>query len=220
MSKTSKYPSYSAGTVTVNGNTVSTSGKKKNNVTTSYNMSDAEKSIYDGIQGNLAASLKNLYTISDEKQKQWDEELEAYKQAGIEEINDIYNPMINNLRDNIASRFGNLDNSIFMDNLNTITDKQAQAVSDLSEDIKAKQSDLYTTELQNRMNYITLLSNLNTVMNNNMLSYMQMAQANSSSGNNYNRNAYQANNSSGALSGLYSTVGNLGSNILSFLASS
>ena len=138
MSKKSKYPSYSAGTVTINGNTVATSKKKKNNVTSSYNMGDTEKSIYDGIQDNLETSLKNLYTISDEKQQQWNDELDAYKKAGIEEINSIYNPMVNNLRDNIASRFGNLDNSIFMDNLNTITDKQAKAVSDLSDNLLSK----------------------------------------------------------------------------------
>lgn len=219
MSKKSKYPSYSAGTVTINGNTVATSKKKKNNVTSSYNMGDTEKSIYDGIQDNLETSLKNLYTISDEKQQQWNDELDAYKKAGIEEINSIYNPMINNLRDNIASRFGNLDNSIFMDNLNTITDKQAKAVSDLSDNLLTKQDELYTKEMQNRMNYITLLSNLNTTMNNNMLTYMQMAQSNSASGNAHNQNAYKGG-SSGSLDGLYRTVGNLGSNILSFLASS
>ena len=219
MSKKSKYPSYSAGTVTINGNTVATSKKKKNNVTSSYNMGDTEKSIYDGIQDNLETSLKNLYTISDEKQQQWNDELDAYKKAGIEEINSIYTPMVNNLRDNIASRFGNLDNSIFMDNLNTITDKQAKAVSDLSDNLLTKQDELYTKEMQNRMNYITLLSNLNTTMNNNMLTYMQMAQSNSASGNAHNQNAYKGG-SSGSLDGLYRTVGNLGSNILSFLASS
>jgi len=219
MSKKSKYPSYSAGTITINGNTVATSKKKKNNVTTSYNMGNTEKSIYDGIQDNLSSSLKNLYTISDQKQQQWNDELDAYKKAGIEEINSIYTPMVNDLRDNIASRFGNLDNSIFMDNLNTITDKQAKAVSDLSDNLLTKQDELYTTELKNRMNYITLLSNLNTAMNNNMLSYMQMAKSNSESGNNYNKNSYQGG-SSGGLNGLYSTIGNLGSNFLSFLASS
>lgn len=219
MSKKSKYPSYSAGTVTINGNTVATSKKKKNNVTSSYNMGNTEKSIYDGIQDNLETSLKNLYTISDEKQQQWNDELDAYKKAGIEEINSIYTPMVNNLRDNIASRFGNLDNSIFMDNLNTITDKQAKAVSDLSDNLLTKQDELYTKEMQNRMNYITLLSNLNTTMNNNMLTYMQMAQSNSASGNAHNQNAYKGG-SSGSLDGLYRTVGNLGSNILSFLASS
>ena len=181
MSKKSKYPSYSAGTVTVNGNTVSTSSKKKNNVTSSYNMSDVEKSIYDGIQDNLASSLANLYTISDEKQKQWNDELDAYKKAGMEEIESIYTPMVNDLRDNIAARFGNLDNSIFMDNLNTITDKQSEAVADLSESLLTKQDELYNEEMRNRMNYITLLSNLNTAMNNNILSYMQMAQSNSAS---------------------------------------
>lgn len=217
MSKKSKYPSYSAGAVTINGKNVASVSKKKNKVTSSYNMGDTEQSIYAGIQDNLNSSLKNLYSISDEKQQQWNDEIGAYRRAGIKEIDSIYTPMVNNLRDNIASRFGNLDNSVFMDNLNSITDKQAQAVSDLSDSLLTKQDEMYTTELKNRMNYITLLSNLNTAMNNNMLSYMQMAQGNSQSGNNYNSNAHKGSSSDNSL---YSTLGNLGSTFLSFLASS
>jgi len=217
MSKKSKYPSYSSGSVTINGKNVASTTKTKNGIQSSYNMTDAEKSIYDGIQNNLASSLSNLYTISDEKQKQWNSELEAYKNAGIKEINDIYTPMVNNLRDNIASRFGNLDNSIFLDNLDTITDKQAEAVSDLGNNIAMKQSELYSTELANRMSYISLLSSLNSTMNSNMMNYMQMALSNSESGNNYNSKSYQAQNSGGfSLSSLLGTAGNLGSAALSF----
>lgn len=217
MSKKSKYPSYSSGSVTINGKNVASTTKTKNGIQSSYNMTDTEKSIYDGIQNNLASSLSNLYTISDEKQAQWNSELEAYKNAGIKEINDIYTPMVNNLRDNIASRFGNLDNSIFLDNLDTITDKQVEAVSDLSNNIAMKQSELYSTELANRMSYISLLSSLNSTMNSNIMNYMQMALSNSESGNNYNSKSYQAQNSGGfSLGSMLGTIGNLGSTALSF----
>ena len=96
------------------------------------------------------------------------------------------------LKNDIAARFGNLDNSVFMDNLNNITNNKAQAVADLSESLLQAENDMYTTELTNRLNYISLLSGLNTTMNNNMLSFMQLANANSSSGNSYNGNSYQA----------------------------
>lgn len=217
MSKKSKYPSYSSGSVTVNGKEVASTKKSGNKIDSSYNMTDAEKSIYDGIQSNLASSLNNLYSISDEKQEQWNKELEAYKKAGLKEINDIYTPMVNNLRDNIASRFGNLDNSVFMDNLDTITDKQAQAVSDFSNDLLTKQSELYSSEIANRLSFISLLGNLNSTMNSNMMNYMQMALANSESGNNYNQNAYQATNSnSGLFNSAIGAVGKLGSAALSY----
>jgi len=217
MSKKSKYPSYSSGSITVNGKEVASTRKSGNKIDSSYNMTDAEKSIYDGIQSNLASSLKNLYSISDEKQEQWNNELKAYKNAGLKQINEIYTPMVNDLRDNIASRFGNLDNSVFMDNLDTITDKQAQAVSDFSNDLLNKQSELYSSEIANRLSFISLLGNLNSAMNSNMMNYMQMALSNSESGNNYNNQAYQASNAnSGFLNSAIGAVGKLGSAALSY----
>ena len=193
MGKKSKYPKYSTGSVVINGQNVSSAQRNKNNtVSSSSTMNNTEKSIYDGIQSNLATSLQDLFSISDEKQKQWDEQMNSYKQSGIREIENIYAPMQTALKNDIASRFGNFDNSIFMDNLNNITENKAQAVADLSESLLQKLDDLYTTELANRLNYISLLSGLNTTMNNNMLSYMQLANANSASGNSYNANAYQA----------------------------
>lgn len=193
MGKKSKYPSYSAGSVEINGNNVATSTKKnKNNISSSYTMGDTEKSIYDGIQTNLATSLQDLFKISDETQNKWDAQLDSYKQSGIRNIENIYKPMETQLKNDIASRFGNFDNSIFMDNLSNITENKALAVSDLSEALLQKEDELYTNELANRLNYISLLSGLNTAMNNNMLSFMQLANANSSSGNSYNQNSYQA----------------------------
>lgn len=192
MGKKSKYPKYTTGSVNINGENVSKSNKKNNTVNSSYTMNDTEKSIYDGVQSNLATSLQDLFSISDEKQEQWNNQLDSYKKSGIQEIENIYNPMQTALKNDIASRFGNFDNSIFMDNLNNITQNKAQAVADLSESLLQKEDELYTTELANRLNYISLLSGLNTAMNNNMLSYMQLANANSSAGNSYNANAYQA----------------------------
>ena len=173
MGKSSKYPGYATGSVEINGNKVATSSKTgKNTYSSSYNMTDTEKSVYDGVLGNLDTSLKDLFSISDAKQEQWNQTLDTYKKQGIKQINDIYDPMQNALKNDIASRFGNLDNSIFMDNLSNITENKAQAVADLSDSLLMKQNDLYSTEMANRMNYISLLSGL--------------------SGNNYNQAAYQA----------------------------
>ena len=193
MGKKSKYPKYSTGSVDINGQSIATAQKnKKNTINSSYTMSDTEKAIYDGIQENLATSLQDLFTISDETQQKWDQQIDSLKQSGINEINSIYDPMQTALKNDIAARFGNLDNSVFMDNLNNITNNKAQAVADLSESLLQAENDMYTTELTNRLNYISLLSGLNTTMNNNMLRFMQLANANSSSGNSYNGNSYQA----------------------------
>lgn len=217
MGKKSKYPNYATGSVDINGQNVATAKRNNNNtVSSSYNMNNTERNIYDGIQTNLSNTLQNLFDISDEKQDLWNQQLESYKQSGIKNIEDIYTPMQTQLKNDIASRFGNFDNSIFMDNLNNITENKAQAVADLSESLIQKQDELYNTELANRMNYISLLSNLNTTLNNNMLSYMQLANANSESGNNYNNNAYQASLYNPYAATL-NAVANVGQTALSFV---
>lgn len=213
MGKKSKYPSYSAGSVIVNGKKVASSTKNGNTISGTYNMNDTEKEIYEGVQQNLASSLNDLFSISDEKQEQFNSEIEAYKQSGLKNIEDIYTPMETSLKNDIASRFGNFDNSIFMDNLSKITDNKAQAVADFSDSLLQKQSELYSQEIANRLSYITLLSGLNTAMNNNILNFTSAARANSESGNNYNASAYNAQNSG---SSFLTDLTNLGTTALSF----
>lgn len=221
MGKSSKYPKYSTGSVEINGHEVATTSKKGNNtINSSYNMNNTEKSIYDGIQKNLSSSLSNLFDISDSTKQGWQNQLNAYQRQGIKQIDNIYNPMQNALKNDIAGRFGNLDNSIFMDNLSKITENKAQAVADLSDSLLMKQDQLYANELSNRMNYISLLSGLNTTFNNQMLNYLGLANTNAESGNRYNQIAYQANqqnstwnkinNSINAAANLATSIGSLG----------
>lgn len=214
MGKKSKYPEYSTGSITVNGRTVATTTRDKNNniVSSGYNMSDTEKNIYNSIQNNLNSSLNGLFNISDEKRKEWNSQLNALKNQGVQQINDIYEPMETSLRNNIASRFGNLDNSSFLDSLNKITDKRAQAVSDLSNSLLSTQNELYNEELTNRMNSISFLNNLNSAMNNNILNYTSAAMNNSTSGNSYNNSAYNASNSG---SGLWNNLLQTGNTMVS-----
>lgn len=195
MGKKSKYPEYSSGSITVNGNTVATTKRDKNNniVDSNYNMSKIEKNIYDKVQGGIYSNLTGLLDVSDEKRTEWNNQLNAIKNQGIAQINDIYTPMETNLRNDIASRFGNLDNSIFMDNLNKITDKKAKAISDLSESLVSAESQLYADELNNKVSMISFLNNLNSVMNNNILNFTNAANSNAASGNSYNKDAYNAN---------------------------
>lgn len=218
MGKSSKrYPEYTTGSISVNGTTKATTTRDKNNniVGTNYNMSESEKKIYDSVQKGLNTSLSNLFSISDAQRQEWNSQLNALKNQGIESINDIYTPMETNLRNDIASRFGNLDNSVFLDNLNNITDKKAKAIASLSDSLLSKQNTLYSEELQNRINTITLLNNLNSVMNNNILNYTNMANTNSNSGNSYNHSAYTATQN--ANNSLLSSLLSAGNTMLSFI---
>lgn len=218
--RSNKYPEYSNGEVVVNGRTVASATKNKdtNTISSSYNMSDLEKNIYDSIQGGMSSSLNNLFNFTDAQRKEWDNEINALKNKGIDQINNIYTPMENNLKNDVARRFGNLDNSVFLDNLNAITDKRAKAVADLSDNLLSAQSEMYAKELQNRINTITLLNNLNSIMNNNILDYTNLAIANANSGNAYNNNSYNstANRSTSMLDYLGNAAGTATS-VLSFL---
>lgn len=190
--KSKKYPQYSTGSITVNGQTIATTKRDPHNniVDTSYNMSDTEKDIYNSIQSGLNSSIKNLFNITDGQKKTWEKQLGAIKKQGMEEIENIFTPMETNLKNDIATRFGNVDNSIFLDNLDKITDKKAKAVSNLSDTILTTQNNLYSEELQNRINTITLLNNLNSAMNSNIINFTNSANSRAESGNNYNHSAY------------------------------
>lgn len=205
MGKKSSYPGYSTGSVKVNGRTVATSYKNGNSINTNYNMSDLEKETYNKIQSGMSDSISNLLSVSEPQRQAWNDQLDAIAKQGIQNIENIYTPMETNLKNDIASRFGNFDNSVFMDKLSKITDNKAQAVADLTTNLQAAQDSLYANELSNRINIITLLNNLNSAMNNNMLNYTSAAAANSASGNNYNQNAYAAQNNN-MLSSLGSTA--------------
>lgn len=192
MGKSSKYPSYSNGSVTVNGQTVATNKKNGNSISSNYNMSDIEKGIYDYAQNSFLSSLPQINIFSEDTKKNINSQLDAFKNQGIQTINDTYTPMLNSMKTDIASRFGNFDNSVFMDNLNSIEKNRANAVSDLSENLLSKRSELYNDELTQRYNYLTFLNNLQNQMNSNALAYMGFAQANSDSGNSYNNHKYNS----------------------------
>ena len=156
-------------------------------------MPETEKNIYDYAQNSFLTSLPQINVFSNDTRKDINSQLEAYKNRGVQTINDIYDPIMDDLKNDVASRFGNLNNSIFMDNLNDIEENRAAAISDLAQDIEAQRSSLYNNELTQRYNYLNFLNDIQNQINNNALNYMGLSQSNSASGNSYNQNAYNAN---------------------------
>ena len=200
------YPSFSTGSVSLNGNTVASTYRKGNNVISNYNMSDAEKQAYDYAQNSLANSLPMVNVFDENTQKNLQSQLDAYSLNGQKLINNIYTPMLNNLKNDVASRFGNLDNSVFMDKLNNIESNRAEAVSDLSQDILAKQNELINNELNQRYNYLSFLQDLQNQTSSKILNYITSSQTNSNYGNNYNANAYKASSGLGEYANLTSGI--------------
>lgn len=208
MGKSTKNPSYSTGSVTVNGQQKASVGMNGNTVNASYNMNDTEKKIYDYAQNSFLESLPNVNIFSDQTLQNLQNQVNAYTQKGIKTLNNIYDPMLSNLKTDIASRFGNFDNSSFLDSLNNIESNRADAVSALTQDIMSQQNSLINDELSRRYNYLNLLSGIQSNADASAMNYIAAALQNSNAGNSYNSTAYRNN-----LTGL-NTYANLASQLL------
>lgn len=194
MGKTTAYPAFSNGTVNINGNNVASVAKNGDTVTADYNMSNAEKNIYDYAQQSLAANLPYVNVFSPEVQNGINSQLQAYYNQGMQSLNSMYTPILNNLKNDIASRFGNLNNSIFMDKLNNIERNRAVALSDLQQNLMAQRDSLYDNELSRRYNYLNFMNDMQNQVTNNIINYLNAARSNSVLGNSYNAASYNAAN--------------------------
>ena len=201
MSKTSSYkPSYTSGSVSINGQNKATTTKSGNAVYGNYNMNDYEKELYDYAQKTLPQLVQNVNTFSPEAMQAINNQLDVYKRQGQNCINQIYTPLINNLKNDIASRFGNLDNSMFMNNLNNIESNRGNAITELADNLISKQNELVNNELVNRYNYINLLNSLQNQYNNLALSTINSSLGLGNSALAYNNSV--ANNKSSDTFGL------------------
>ena len=113
MSKTTTTyrPEQANATYKVNGKTKATTKKVGDTVYGNYNMNDYEKTVYDYTQKALAQILPQINTFSPDVMNGIQSQLNSYQHQGEKTINDIYTPMLNELKNDIASRFGNIDNS-------------------------------------------------------------------------------------------------------------
>lgn len=227
MSKVSSadYPTYSSSAVSI-GDSKATTGVANNVLTSNYQMSDSEGAIYNYALSTLASILPGINTFDTNTQSSIQSAVDAYKNTGIDDINEIYNPMITSLENDIASRFGNLDNSIFTDNLDEIETKRSDAVSSFAQDILAKQSELESDELTKRYALVNLLSGLADNTYSNALKAISTALGSSNSANSYNSNVYNAlsdiastNSSSNSASSILSSILGLNGNSTSSLSS-
>ena len=197
MGKSSSTPvqSYANGVVSINGEQKASQNKVGNTVYSNYNMSDAEKKIYDFTQNSFLQNLPNINVFSENTQKNLQNQLDAYTQSGLSAIQNLYTPMLSNLKTDIASRFGNFDNSIFLDKLNSLEANRANSMNSFAQDILAKRNELINDELNNRYNYLNFLNGIQNQYNSNILGYLGQA-GNASSSGTYNTT--KSSNSNGA----------------------
>lgn len=193
MSKVSStnYPNYSSGNVSI-GNSNASSGDANGILSSNYDMSDPEFAVYNYALSTLANILPGINTFDSGTQDSINAQVDAYKDNGIQNINELYNSSLLNLENDIVSRFGNLDNSIFNDNLDELESERSSAVSSFAQDVLAKQSGLESDELSKRYALVNLLSGLSDNIYNNALKTINTSLASSSASNNYYSNLYSS----------------------------
>lgn len=193
MSKVSSanYPPYTGSSISI-GNSYATTGVKDGILNADYDMSDGESAIYNYALSTLASILPKVNTFDTNTLASIQSQVDAYKNAGIEKINETYNPLISDLKNDIVSRFGNLDNSIFTNDLGNIEAERADAVSSFAQNILAKQGELESDELDKRYTLVNLLSGLSNDIYNNALKAISTALSGSSSATDYNKDLYNA----------------------------
>ena len=155
--------------ITVNGNSKASSTSTKNGANVSYNMDPYEKAAYDYAGKSFYNNMKGVNVFSDDTIKSLNDQVNAYLNQGLNIVNNTYTPMIREMQNELARRFGNTNNSMFMDNLNDIEAKRADAMSDLAENVMAKRNELINNELSNRYDYLNFLNDYQNQVYSNML---------------------------------------------------
>lgn len=183
-----KYPNFSNGQVSLNGEVKASTTKKGDNVSSNFNLSEFEEAALNYVQENFAKNLKNINTFSPETIKSINSQVDAFKNNAVKEINNIYNPMISDLKNDIASRFGSFNNSAFLNDLKDIESNRASVVSSLAQDVETKRNELQNNELAKRYEFLNFLSNYQDNFYNNLLNFVNVSQDNSESGNSYSKN--------------------------------
>lgn len=170
MSKTtssskSSQPQFSSTVYGLNGQNKASTQTIGNNVFTNYNMNEYEKSLYDYAQKTLSEIVPNVNVFSQQTMNDINSKLNAYQNQATRAMDALYTPQINSLKNDIASRFGNINNSMFLDKLAGIENSRSNAMAQLAENLLLKQNDLVNNELANRYNFINLLNDMQNQYN-------------------------------------------------------
>lgn len=183
-----RYPNFSNGEVSLNGEVKASTKKTGDNISSNFNLSDFEEMALNYVQENFANNLKNINTFSPDTLKSINSQVNAFKNNAIKEIDGIYSPMINDLKNDIASRFGGFDNSAFLNDLKGIEANRASVVSSLAQDVEAKRNELQSNELAKRYEFLNFLSDYQNNFYDTLLNFVDSAQSNSEIGNSYSKN--------------------------------
>lgn len=209
MGKTSKveYPQATESSLSVNGMPLVQTSINGGSISSNYNFTPEQNAMNNYVQASLLTNVPKINTFLPQTIENLSLQVEAYKNNGVNTINELYPPMIKGLQNEVANRFGNLDNSIFMENLNGLETKRASAVSALAQDVEAKRNELVNDELQKQYDFLNFLTDYQNQTFQNMLNATQLNKSNLSLNNDYQTKIYNASdNQADSALGAYSSL--------------
>lgn len=188
MSKVSSQNYFPSGSVDILGSSARTVGGE-NGISSSYSMSPTEARIYTYALDTLANSLPSVNVFDKNTIDEIQKLVDVYRDKGINSINSMYNSSLTDLKNDIVSRFGNLDNSIFGNSFNDIENSRANAVSSFAQDVLARTSDLKNEELSRRYALIDTLRGLSDGIYNKAINAINLSRGNVATAVNQNYNS-------------------------------
>lgn len=148
--------------------------------------------VQDGINDLILDFGKTAPEIS----KQYDDIEKAYVDDATKKFMDSYTPAVKSLQEDVASRFGTLNSSQFLDGINDLEKNRGSALADIINQGKQVKNDLYNQEETNKLNQLKSLSSILSGDQQNVLDTLQIQSGNNTDVNDYYMNQYiqQLNN--------------------------
>lgn len=167
-------PSYKSGVIKYGDKVVGKTyyDSKTGSIVTQYLPDAAEEQRKSLIQTKINSILGTLGQTSAETATSYDNMKSSFVNDATATFNKAYTPALDSLRENIASRFGSLNNSEFFNNLNNLEKNRSSALAEIATKGESLKTDLYN---QDENKKLSELSVLNGMLNNTQSNATQTA---------------------------------------------
>lgn len=152
-------PSYSPSEVRYGDTVVSRTYLDPNTgtIVNQYLADPAEQAAKQQAQLKINEIVSTLGKTAPEMADQFNQSAKAFSDSAQEQFQEAYEPALRSLREDIASRFGTLNTSQFINGLDSLEKNRADALSDISMKAQIMKSDLVNDEEARKISEIQAL---------------------------------------------------------------
>ncbi len=186
-------PEFQPSVIKYGDDVVGRTSKENGQITTQYLPSAAEQERKKFTNERINQILPQLGKNPQELTDAWNQQQDAYVDSAVSQFDRSYNPALRNMREDITSRFGTTNNSMFLDRLGEMESNVRVPFMEET----ARKGTLYRTDLENQhqakqMNELQALGyNLNSDQQR-FLSGLNAPLSSSAQANQFNQNNHLA----------------------------